>query len=127
MVADLVMSLDNVLAVAAVAKGDMVLLVLGLLISVPLIAFGATMLTRLMQRYPLIITGGVALIGYVAADLLVTDPVVIRSFGTQVRMMDMQLSSVFHQGELSAWGLAGAAFVVTARGWLRKRQRPDRT
>src|SRR6266481_7687201 len=77
LVADLVMSLDNVIAVAAAAGGSVVLLVLGLLISIPLVVFGATMLMKLMVRYPSIITIGAALIGYVAGEMLVTDPVVV--------------------------------------------------
>src|SRR5262249_28177614 len=66
LIADLVMSLDNVIAVAAVAKGSFMLLVLGLLISIPLVVYGATMLMKLMDRYPAIITIGAALIGFVA-------------------------------------------------------------
>src|SRR6266513_338209 len=71
LIADLVMSLDNVIAVAAVAKGSIVLLVLGLLISIPLVVFGATMLMKLMESYPVIIAVGAALIGYVAGAVLV--------------------------------------------------------
>ena len=80
LIADLVMSLDNVIAVAAVAKGSILLLVLGLLISIPLVVFGATMLMKLMERYPVIIAVGAALIGYVAGEMLVTDPVVVEWF-----------------------------------------------
>ena len=80
LIADLVMSLDNVIAVAAVAKGSIVLLVLGLLISIPLVVFGATMLMKLMETYPVIITVGAALIGYVSGEMLVTDPVVLEWF-----------------------------------------------
>jgi YjbE family integral membrane protein len=74
-IADLVMSLDNVLGVAAVAKGDVVLLVLGLLISMPLIIYGSTLIMRLMGRFPVIITLGAALLGYVAGEMAATDPV----------------------------------------------------
>ncbi|WP_424205945.1 TerC family protein [Sulfuricaulis sp.] len=74
-IADLVMSLDNVLGVAAVAKGDVVLLVLGLLISMPLIIYGSTLIMRLMGRFPVVITLGAALLGYVAGEMAVTDPV----------------------------------------------------
>jgi NCAIR mutase (PurE)-related protein len=56
-------SLDNVLAVAAAAKGNLPLLVLGLLVSIPLIIFGATLLTKVMERFPIIITIGAALLG----------------------------------------------------------------
>src|SRR5258706_12449054 len=76
LIADLVMSLDNVIAVAAVAKCSIVLLVLGLLLSIPLLVFGATMLIKLLETFPVIITVGAALIGYVSGEMLVTDPVV---------------------------------------------------
>jgi YjbE family integral membrane protein len=74
LIADLVMSLDNVIAVAAAAGGSTTLLILGLAISIPLVIFGATLLLNLMERYPIIITIGAALIGLVAGEMLVTDP-----------------------------------------------------
>ena len=74
LIADLVMSLDNVIAVAGVAKGSMLLLVLGLAISIPLVIFGATMLMKLMERFPVIITAGAGILGWVAGEMLVTDP-----------------------------------------------------
>src|SRR5919206_1154874 len=76
LIADLVMSLDNVIAVAAAAKGSIVLLILGLAISIPLVIFGATLLMRLMERYPIIITIGAGILGWVAGEMAVTDPVV---------------------------------------------------
>lgn len=76
LIADLVMSLDNVIAVAAAAQGSLLLLILGLLISIPLIIFGSTMLLKLMDRWPMIITIGAALLGWVAGDMATTDPVV---------------------------------------------------
>ena len=74
LIADLVMSLDNVLAVAAAAKGDNLLLMLGLGISIPLVIFGSTVILRLMDRFPIIITVGAAILGYVAGEMLVTEP-----------------------------------------------------
>jgi YjbE family integral membrane protein len=74
LIADLVMSLDNVIAVAAAAKDNIVLLVLGLTISIPLIIFSSTILFKLMDRFPIIITIGAALLGFVAGDMLITDP-----------------------------------------------------
>jgi YjbE family integral membrane protein len=120
LIADLVMSLDNVIAVAAVAKGSIVLLVLGLLISIPLVVYGATMLMKLMDRYPVIIVVGAALIGYVAGEMLVTDPVVIEWFKLHAHwMIDFELLSVFGAKlELSVAGLIGAALVVAAGKWL---------
>ena len=73
-VADAVMSLDNVLAIAAVAKGELALIVLGLLMSVPLIIFGSNLVLALMNRVPAFIWIGCALLGYVAAEILVSDP-----------------------------------------------------
>ena len=76
LIADLVMSLDNVIGVAAVAKGSMPLLIIGLAISIPLVIFASTFLLKLMERYPVIITLGAALLGYVAGDMAATDPLV---------------------------------------------------
>ena len=75
LIADLVMSLDNVLAVAAAAHGNFVLLILGLAISIPLIVFGSTAVLKLMDRFPVVITLGAGLLGYVAGDMLLAEPV----------------------------------------------------
>jgi len=74
-VADFVMSLDNVLGVAAAAKGNVVLLVLGLGISIPLIVYGSTLILKLMTRFPIIITVGGGVLGWVAGEMAVSDPV----------------------------------------------------
>jgi len=76
LIADAVMSLDNVIAVAAAAKGSVTLLVLGLLISIPLVVYGASLMISLIKRFPFIVTLGAALIGYVAGEVIVTDPAV---------------------------------------------------
>ena len=73
LIADLVMSLDNVIAVAAAAKGSMVLLILGLAISIPLVVFGSKLMIKLMDRFPVIITLGAALIGWVGGETIVSD------------------------------------------------------
>ncbi len=80
LVADLVMSVDNVIAVAAAADAapveyKMTLLVLGLAISIPLIIFASTLLMKLMERFPVIITLGAAVLGFVAGEMAITDPV----------------------------------------------------
>jgi predicted tellurium resistance membrane protein TerC len=67
------MSLDNVIAVAAAAGGNMVLLILGLAISIPLVVFGSTLLIKLMERFPAIVVVGAALIGWVAGEAIVSD------------------------------------------------------
>ena len=73
LIADLVMSLDNVIAVAAAAKGSTTLLVAGLAISIPLVIFGSTLMIKLMERYPFIVTLGAALIGWVGGETMVSD------------------------------------------------------
>ena len=127
LIADLVMSLDNVIAVAAVAKGSIVLLVLGLLISIPLVVFGATMLMKLMESYPVIITVGAALIGYVSGEMLVTDPVVVEWFRVNAHwMVDFEVFSLFgRKFELSVAGLIGAVLVVAVGKWLGSREPAD--
>ena len=79
LLADLVMSLDNVIAVAASAQGNMVLLILGLAISIPLVIFGSTLMIKLMERFPIIVVLGAALIGWVAGETIMSD-VSLRDF-----------------------------------------------
>jgi YjbE family integral membrane protein len=122
LIADLVMSIDNVIAVAAAAQGSYVLLVLGLAISIPLVVFGATLLVHLMERYPVIITIGAALIGFVAGEMLVTDPALadwMAQFGIQYNDGNPTI------GELKlalVSGALGAVLVVLWGKWLAKRQ-----
>ena len=75
LIADLVMSLDNVIAVAAAAQGDMTLLVLGLALSIPLVIFGSTLMIRLMERFPIIVVLGAALIGWVGGATIASDAI----------------------------------------------------
>jgi YjbE family integral membrane protein len=76
-VADFVMSLDNVLGVAGAAHGNVWLLIFGLLVSIPLIAWSSQLVLRLIDRFPLIIYAGGALLGYVAGEMLVTDSYIV--------------------------------------------------
>ena len=100
LIADLVMSLDNVIAVAAAAGGSVMLLVIGLAISIPMVIFGATMLLKLMERWPIIITIGAALLGFVAGEMAWEDKA-IAAFTSQ-----------FPGYMKYVIALAGAAFVV---------------
>jgi YjbE family integral membrane protein len=72
-VADGVMSLDNVIAVAGAAKGDLGLVVFGILVSIPIVVWGSKFVLKLMDRYPAVITFGGALLGWIAGDMLLTD------------------------------------------------------
>ncbi len=108
LIADLVMSLDNVIGVAAAAKGSMLLLVLGLAISVPMVVFGSTMMIRLMERFPMVVTLGAALIGWVGGETITNDTVLLPL---------MQDLPWLHQ----AGPVLGAALVLGLGRWLQKR------
>jgi YjbE family integral membrane protein len=100
LIADLVMSLDNVIAVAAAAGGHWGLLIIGLAISIPLVIFGATLLLKLMERWPIIITIGAALLGFVAGEMAWEDRAV-EAFTSHYPSMTKYVVAA-----------AGAAFVV---------------
>ena len=100
LIADLVMSLDNVIAVAAAAGGHWGLLIIGLAISIPLVIFGATLLLKLMERWPVIITIGAALIGFVAGEMAWEDQAI------------SGFTSHFHPMTKYAAAVVGAIFVV---------------
>lgn len=73
LVADLVMSLDNVIAIAGVAKGHLGLLIVGLVISIPIILWGSRLIMALMERWPIIITAGAAFLGWTAGEMITGD------------------------------------------------------
>ena len=121
LIADLVMSLDNVIAVAAAAGGSILLLILGLAISIPLVIFGATLLLKLMERFPVIITIGGALIGWVAGEMLVTDPALegwLTGLGVEFVKAKPMIAGL--SLELLAGGV-GVVLVVALGKWLAKR------
>jgi YjbE family integral membrane protein len=121
LIADLVMSLDNVIAVAAAAGGSVLLLILGLAISIPLVIFGATLLLKLMERFPVIITIGGALIGWVAGEMLVTDPALEGWLtGLGVRFVTGKPMLAAFSLELVS-GVVGVVIVVALGKWLAKR------
>lgn len=122
LVADLVMSLDNVIAVAAAAGGSLVLLVLGLAISIPLVIFGATLLIKLMERHPVIITVGAALIGWVAGEMLATD-LALRGWLTDLGAAYVNDRPYFGGVSLEyLMGAAGVAVVVGVGKWIAARK-----
>jgi YjbE family integral membrane protein len=114
-VADLVMSIDNVIAIAGAAQGageqhQMPLVIFGLLVSIPIIIWGSQLVLKLMDRFPLIITLGAALLGYIAGGLVLTDPAVTSRLG-EMSSQTVTLAS-----------LAGAALVVVLGRVLARRQ-----
>src|SRR5437868_13115808 len=122
LIADLVMSLDNVIAVAAAAGGHMGLLIIGLAISIPLVIFGATLLIKLMERFPVIITLGAGLIGWVAGEMLVADGALkgwFTSLGMEYRGEAPYVSGL--SVELVA-AAVGFVFVIALGKWLAGRK-----
>ena len=116
LIADLVMSVDNVLAVAAAANSGpvesrLLLLIVGLGLSIPLIIFGSQLLLRVMERFPVIITLGAALLGFVAGEMLVGDSAVEHLFQGADKVSGLLVE------------LAGAAGVVLVGKWLARRRR----
>ncbi len=116
LIADLVMSLDNVIAVAAAAdsgppESRLLLLIIGLGLSIPLIIFGSTLLLSVMEKYPVIITLGAALLGFVAGEMLVTDQAVQTFFHSAGRASTTIIE------------VAGAVGVVPVGRWLAARKR----
>ena len=114
LIADLVMSLDNVLAVAAAAqKGPeetrLLLLIIGLGLSIPLIIFGSAMLLKVMDRFPVIITLGAGLLGLLAGGMLVDDPAIKDSI--QEALGDAQL----------AFEAIGVAIVILVGTYMKKK------
>ena len=117
-VADAVMSFDNVVAVAGAAKGHDELFIIGLALSVPLLVVGASLITRLIDRFPILIWFGGGLLGWVAGEMIATDQLV-------QRLIDEVLPATLQGAVPHAMGALGAALVVSI-GLLLKR-RSDRT
>jgi len=107
-VADALMGIDNVLGVAGAAHGDFVLVVVGLLVSVPIVVFGSSVVLRLVQRFPLIIHAGAAVLAYTAARMIVHEPL---------------LDDVFDEAALRWLAYAAAIAGVLAAGHWASRQR----
>ena len=112
LIADLVMSLDNVMAVTAAAKGNLPLIVFGLVISIPLVIYGSQIIMRLIERMPLLVPAGGGLLGYIAGDLATDDPVVAPWIESSAPMVDWLAPFV------------GIAIVVIPGLWLARRRRP---
>ena len=112
LIADLVMSLDNVMAVTAAAKGNLPLIIFGLVISIPLVIYGSQIIMRLIERMPLLVPAGGGLLGYIAGDLATDDPVVAPWIESHAPMVDWLAPFI------------GIAIVVIPGLWLARRRRP---
>ena len=120
LIADLVMSLDNVIAVAAAAEQGpaetkILLLVIGLALSIPIVIFGSVMMLKIMERFPVIITLGAALLGWIAGDIMVSDPAIVAWVKTSAAWL--------HEWKIAPG--AGAVFVVAVGKWLAARHEAE--
>ncbi len=114
-IADFVMSLDNVIAIAGAAQmadpaHQLGLVVFGLVISIPIIIWGSTIVLKLMDRFPSIVTFGAALLGWIAGGLIVSDVVFVRHFG--------EASNLVHYGAAAG----GAVLIVVLGKYLASRK-----
>jgi len=110
-VADITMSLDNMLAVGGASHGNFFLLLFGLGLSIPFIVFTSELLSRLMGRFPVIVYAGAAILGKVAAEMVLTDPYAVSLVGTS--------HTVLYASE------AALAAIIVAYGWSRARRAPE--
>lgn len=110
-VADIVMSLDNVIAIAAAAKGNVSLIVFGLAVSIPMIIAGAALLMALLTKFPILVWAGAALLGWIAGEIMIEDPATIGYLGAELVHKYVYWAAA-----------AGAAFVV-ATGWFIRRRK----
>src|SRR5216117_2649894 len=108
-VADITMSLDNVLAISAAAKGEMILVVIGIALSLPIVVWGAGLLARLMNRYAWIVWLGGGFLAYVAVEMMFEDRVVRSWLGERVARIAVPTS------------IAAGALVTALGGWLSRR------
>ena len=114
-IADVVMSIDNVLGVAAAAKGSLLLLVFGLVVSVPLVIGGAQIIMRLIERFPILIVAGGGLLGYVAGELIVEDSAIADWVHVHARWLTWVAP------------ISGVVLVVGASKWLQARRHTGAT
>jgi YjbE family integral membrane protein len=121
LLADLVMSLDNVIAVAAAAKGNTVLLIVGLAISIPLVVFASRLLLTLMDRLPVIITLGAALLGWVAGEMAISDPAAKGWVDAQATFLHEAASAAVPVVQHYVASVAGAIGVVLVGKWVASR------
>ncbi len=124
-VADLVMSVDNVIAIAGAAQGagehQMVLVIFGLVVSIPIIVWGSQLVIKLMDRFPMIITAGGMLLGWIAGTMAVTDPAIVGYMPLASELVEGKIPDVAAGVRYGA-GVAGALLVL-AIGVLVKRRR----
>lgn len=109
-IADAVMSLDNVVAIAAVSKGDPWLFGFGLALSIPLIMVGSQLIMKMIEKFPIIVWAGAALLGWIAGEMIATDPIIAYQFAIAPHSTPVYVAAAI-----------GAALVVAVGYWLKSR------
>ena len=109
-IADAVMSLDNVVAIAAVSRGNIWLFGFGLALSIPLIMVGSQLIMKMIEKFPVIVWAGAALLGWIAGEMIATDPAVADRFGIAAHSTAVYVAAAM-----------GAALVVAIGYWLKSR------
>ena len=118
-VADALMGVDNVLGVAGAAHGAFDLVIIGLLISIPIVVFGSSVVLKLVERFPIIIQLGAAVLALTAAKMIVSEPFLIDYFGSDPGMMDAAQQT-------ARWGVYAVTVAgVLAAGWWSQRRSPS--
>ena len=115
-VADIIMSLDNVIAIAAAAGGNMALVVIGLAISIPLIVAGAALIMALLDRFPILVWAGAALLGWIVGEVIATDPVSVGYLTNNYG------AAVAHKVEYAAAAVGAVLVLVVGGLWRRSKQ-----
>jgi YjbE family integral membrane protein len=136
-IADIIMSLDNVIAIAAAAQNNYALIIIGLAISIPLIVVGAALIMALLERYPIFVWAGAALLGWIVGEVMVTDPAVepfLARYIEGTAMLNFEMkSAAFDWGktlalhlnlvELAAATLGAILVVLVGGTWRRSKLR----
>ena len=124
-VADLVMSVDNVIAIAGAAQGagehQMVLVIFGLVVSIPIIVWGSQLVIKLMDRFPMIITAGGMLLGWIAGTMAVTDPAIVNYMPLASELVEGKVPDVAASVRYGA-GIAGALLVLAIGALIKSRR-----
>ncbi len=111
-IADLVMSLDNMLAIAAAAGGNTYLIIFGLALSIPLVVAGSTLIMTLLTRFPILVWGGAALLGWIAGELIATEPVLRPAVESLAQSLQITPKAISRGMEVIG------ALAVVLTGWI---------
>ena len=120
-VADFVMSLDNVVAIAGSAEGaggnhKMTLVIFGLLVSIPIIVWGSQLVVRLMDRFPFVITLGGMLLGWIAGEMAMSDPALVSILSDNFRISKIPQTTIYSAG------IIGSLSVLCMGKWFASQQ-----